>query len=200
MATRNVVPRATNEGSIGTSAKQWNDGFFVNFHVDGITMTGRDALPDIDSTNNLGDDTHRFQSVHAVNFVGTASIAKYADLAEKYTCSQKDLPEGTVMSVSENPTVEIEVCEEDACDCVVGVISKNPAYTMNSESSGPAVGLVGKVPVRIMGPIRKKQPIVSAGKGCARAAEGNSDYLFKFGFSLEDNLSHEEKIVMCILK
>ena len=33
MATRNFVPRANNEGSIGTSAKNWNDGYFTNLRV-----------------------------------------------------------------------------------------------------------------------------------------------------------------------
>lgn len=200
MATRNVVPRATNEGSIGTATKQWSDGFFVGFHVDGITMSGKKALPDVDSTNHLGDATHRFNTVHSVNFVGTASVAKYADLAEKYTCAQEVLPEGTVMSVASSPEVEVEVCNEDACDCVIGVVSKKPAYTMNDDAKGPAVGLVGKVPVRIVGPIRKKQAIVSSGNGCARAAEGNSDYVFNFGFALEENLDSGEKLVMCLLK
>lgn len=200
MATRNIVPRLTNEGQIGTAVKQWSDGFFINFHVDGITMSGQKAIPEVDSTNHLGDATHRFHSVYAVNMIGTASIAKYADLAEKYSCDQEVLPEGTVMCVAKSADFDIEVCEEDACDCVIGAVSKSPAYLMNSEEKGPVVGLVGKVPVRVIGPIRKQQAIVSAPGGVARAAEGNSDYMFKFGFSLEENLESGEKTVMCLLK
>jgi hypothetical protein len=200
MATRNIVPRLSNEGQIGTATKQWSDGFFINFHVDGITMTGKKAIPEVDSTNHLGDATHRFHSIYAVNMIGTASIAKYADLAENYSCAQETLPEGTVMSISELPSVDVEVCNDDACDCVVGVVSKSPAYTMNGDQKGPSVALVGRVPVRVVGPIKKQQAIVSASGGVARAAEGNSDYMFKFGFSLEENLNSEEKLVMCLIK
>ena len=35
MATRNFVPRANNEGSIGTSAKNWNNGYFNALNVTG---------------------------------------------------------------------------------------------------------------------------------------------------------------------
>lgn len=39
MATRNIVPRATGEGSIGTSAKTWGAGYFDNLAVTNI-ITG----------------------------------------------------------------------------------------------------------------------------------------------------------------
>lgn len=29
MATRDIVPRANNEGSIGTASKKWNKGYFT---------------------------------------------------------------------------------------------------------------------------------------------------------------------------
>lgn len=35
MATRGIVPRANNEGHIGTQAKQWAHGYFKNLWVDG---------------------------------------------------------------------------------------------------------------------------------------------------------------------
>lgn len=35
MATRNIVPRVTGEGSIGTTVKRWLDGFFDSLHVTG---------------------------------------------------------------------------------------------------------------------------------------------------------------------
>jgi len=47
MATRNIVPRATGEGSIGTSAKTWGDGYF-----DDITVTN-----DVTASTFTGDLT-----------------------------------------------------------------------------------------------------------------------------------------------
>ena len=41
MATRNIVPRATGEGSIGTSSKKWGAGYF-----DDLTVTGQGSLSD----------------------------------------------------------------------------------------------------------------------------------------------------------
>lgn len=200
MATRSIVPRLNNEGSLGTSSKWWSDAYFVGLHVGTGVFTSNKFAPNVDSSYDLGDGTHRFGNIYSVYFHGTATVARYSDLAEKYSCVENVLPEGTVMSIASSPEVDVEVCDEDACDCVVGVVSTKPSYLMNSEQEGPAVGLVGRVPVRIVGPIRKKQPIVSAGKGCARAAEGNSDYSFKFGFAVEENLDAGEKLVMCIVK
>ena len=43
MATRNIVPRATGEGSIGTSAKTWGAGYFDSIaanEMGSVTMTG----------------------------------------------------------------------------------------------------------------------------------------------------------------
>ena len=40
MATRNLVPRANGEGSIGTSIKKWLSGYFVTLLADSITLNG----------------------------------------------------------------------------------------------------------------------------------------------------------------
>jgi hypothetical protein len=168
--------------------------------VAGVNFTAGAITPNTDSSVNIGGASLRFNNTYSVFFHGTATIARYSDLAEKYSCAEEVVPEGTVMSIAQTEGVDVEVCNEDACDCVVGVVSTKPAYLMNEDAKGPAVGLVGRVPVRITGPIRKRQPIVSAGGGLARAAEGNSDYVFKFGFAIEENLDAGEKLVMCIVK
>lgn len=200
MATRSIVPRLNNEGSIGTAAKWWSDAYFVGMHVSSGVFSTNKFAPNVDNQFNLGDGTHRFANAYSVFFYGTATVARYSDLAEKYSCKEQVLPEGTVLCIAKDNGVDVEVCDEDACDCVVGAVSTKPAYLMNEQAKGPAVGLVGRIPVRVIGPIRKRQAIVSAGKGCARAAEGNSDYMFNFGFAIEENLDSGEKLVMCIVK
>lgn len=200
MATRNIVPRLNNEGSIGTAAKWWSDAYFVLLKAGSVNFTAGSITPTTDNSVNVGGSSLRFANMYSVFFTGTATIARYSDLAEKYSCEEKTPPEGTVMSVAKKEDFDVEVCDEDASPCVVGVVSTKPSYLMNSDQEGPIVGLVGKVPVRIVGPVRKQTPIVSAGNGCARAAEGNSDYAFKFGFTIEENLDSDEKLVMCIVK
>jgi hypothetical protein len=200
MATRSIVPRLTNEGSIGTTTKWWSDAYLINLHVSTGVFTTNKFAPNVDNSFALGDASHRFSNAYSVYFYGTATLARYADLAEKYTCGSNDVKPGTIMAISNSPEHDVEVCNDDCSDCVVGVVSQEPAFVMNSEAEGIAVGLTGKLPVRVIGPIRRKQAIVSAGDGCARAVEGNSEYSFKIGFSLEENLDSDEKLVMCIVK
>ena len=58
MATRNIVPRATGEGNIGTSAKNWLKGWFASIFVSGNitdgtkTKTIANIADHIDSSSN----------------------------------------------------------------------------------------------------------------------------------------------------
>ena len=71
---------------------------------------------------------------------------------------------------------------------VAGIVSENPAYLMNSGQQGThivAVALQGRVPCKVIGPIRKGNMIVSAGNGLARA-EKRPEVGTVIGKSLED--------------
>jgi hypothetical protein len=37
--TKNIVPRANNEGAIGTTAKKWGMGWFRSVHLDSLYWT-----------------------------------------------------------------------------------------------------------------------------------------------------------------
>lgn len=128
----------------------------------------------------------------------TATTAQYADLAEKYTCD-KTLPVGTVVEVSDGTEYEVAPCMFEYSPSVVGVVSENPAYLMNSTSSGLPIALTGKVPVRVIGGVRKGDFLIPAGNGVARKGEP-SEISFKFAVSLETSLQEEEKLVECIVK
>jgi len=126
-------------------------------------------------------------------FNGRATSANYADLAEKYT-TDAEYPVGTVIVVGENDDSE---CTQSTkvYQYVVGVISENPAYLMNNLSDGQAVALTGKVPVRVIGPVRKGQRLVSSDRaGCAIVGTALS-----FATALETNENVDEKLVMCIV-
>jgi hypothetical protein len=45
---------------------------------------------------------------------------------------------------------------------VIGVVSTNPAYLMNSELEGVAVALQGRVPCRVLGPVVKGDRVVTS--------------------------------------
>ncbi len=129
---------------------------------------------------------------------GTATAAQYADLAENYTCDE-GLLVGTVVEVSDNTDYEVSPCMFSLSPSVVGVISANPAYLMNTYSEGLPIALTGKVPVRVIGPVHKGDFLVSAGGGLARKGLPE-EISFKIGIVLKTDLQSNEKLVECIIK
>jgi hypothetical protein len=101
-------------------------------------------------------------------FRGIATSAQYADLAENYV-SDKEYEFGTVLGIGGEKEVSIV---DDFSRCVVGIVSKDPAYLMNSQCKGEfvvAIALQGRVPCKVKGDVRKGDFLVSAGDGFARS-------------------------------
>jgi len=157
--------------------------------------------PNTDNAIDLGQVAKRWRNVYSATFTGTVTTATYADLAEMYKTPVK-YPVGTVVKISENPLYDI--CMADYMDeNVLGVISSKPGFILNFtkdkiENMQP-VGLVGRVPIRIFGPIKKGQPIMSNGNGLACAFNGEKP-LSKIGCALESNSEDAEKLVECSIK
>lgn len=103
---------------------------------------------------------------------GNQINANYADVAERFAADQEISP-GTVVELG--GLAEITVSQQELSENVFGVISTRAAYLMNSDAgtddTHPAVAMTGRVPVLCVGPIRKGDRLVSAGKGLARAAK-----------------------------
>jgi hypothetical protein len=132
----------------------------------------------------------------AVNLLfGTATSARYADLAEKYS-TDVEYSVGTVVTVA-GPEIEQEATASTTFGQItLGVISEKPAYLMNAESVGQPIALKGRVPVRVVGAIVKGQPISASNTtGCATYGQVNT-----IGISLETNMALEEKLVECFIK
>ena len=124
-------------------------------------------------------------NITAPLFIGTATQARYADLAEKYT-TDEEYSIGTVVVV--NPEPDSEATKSTSISqLVLGVISEKPAYLMNSESTGQAIALRGRVPIRVVGPVIKGQTLVSGPDGTASVGEVN-----RFAIALESKETHEE--------
>ena len=103
-------------------------------------------------------------------FVGTATQAQYADIAENYTADANYEP-GTVLEFGGDAEVTLA---SDETARVAGVVSTAPAHLMNSMLTGEhvvAVALVGRVPCRVRGTIAKGDMLISAGDGYARAKQ-----------------------------
>jgi hypothetical protein len=100
-------------------------------------------------------------------FIGIATQARYADLAEAYVADARYDP-GTVLEFGGEHEVTLA---EDSTRRIAGVVSAKPAYLMNSECQGDHVvvlALTGRVPVKVRGKISKGDMMISAGNGYAR--------------------------------
>ena len=107
----------------------------------------------------IANDTATFSSsgttkVVADEFDGTATKAKYADLAEYYI-ADKEYEYGTVLMIGGN--AEVTLPEKPVVRQyvpIVGIVSKNPGFIINSEKekekNAVLIALKGRTPVKIL--------------------------------------------------
>jgi len=132
------------------------------------TIAARDSAGDI--TANL--------------FKGTATAARYADLAEKYL-ADADYEVGTVVVIGG----EKEITASGYGDRAIGAVSENPAYMMNSELvGGTYVALKGRVPVKVAGAVKKGQRLIASNNGCATVADSPSTEVFAIALESSDDI------------
>lgn len=115
---------------------------------------------------NIGSSTNSFNTIFA-----RSTSALYADLAENYLADDDYVP-GTVVSLG--GAAEVTQCKLDQDPAVVGIVSSNPAMVMNAGLKGEhpiSVALLGRVPCRVQGPVRRGQLMVGTTDGCARAED-----------------------------
>lgn len=148
-----------------------------------------------DTTEFLGkatfDDTVTFKKV----IMGTAYRALTADVAELYN-ADKEIQAGSLIQFGGANEITLATSE------VNGIVSTDPAYLLNAGENNmeypTAVALVGRVPVRVLGPVKKFDKIaLSDVEGVAKV--DNSCYN-PIGKALEENLEEGEKLVECVVK
>ena len=116
-------------------------------------------------------------------FNGTATAARYADLAEKYLPDQ-EYTVGTVVIIGGEK--EITACAHN--QRAIGVISDNPAFMMNKDLEGGVyVALKGRVPVKVIGRIEKGQDLIAADHGYAIMAPSDSSRVFAVALETSDD-------------
>ena len=70
-----------------------------------------------------------------------------------------------------------------------------------SDITHPPVAVNGRVPVRVIGPVRRGDRLVSAGNGLARAGAKNELTPFNvIGRSLQDKTNVDEGVIEAIVK
>lgn len=124
---------------------------------------------------------------------GTATSARYADLAEKYL-ADNEYEVGTVMMIGGEKEVTACTWGKRA----IGAVSANPAYLMNKDlDGGTVVALKGRIPVKVIGAIKKGDELIASDNGCAVMAVPHASRVF--AVALESNDDTGVKLVECLI-
>jgi hypothetical protein len=142
-------------------------------------------------------------NVNAVYFQGTATSALFADLAEKYL-ADKEYETGTVVIVGGD--AEVTACQLG--DRAFGAVSASPAFKMNEGLvGGTYIALKGRVPVKVIGKVKKGDRLVAAGEGYAGVIDvvlrnipiKASTFPDTFAIALESSDDENVKLVEAII-
>jgi hypothetical protein len=139
----------------------------AGFEIDGAGATFTYTVSGNKWNVNKDLDAGANNFITTGSFIGTATSARYADLAENYQADREYEP-GTVLEFGGEFEVTIA---EDETRRVAGIVSTYPAYLMNSKLTGAnvvALALQGRVPCKVRGKICKGDMLVSGGNGYAR--------------------------------
>jgi hypothetical protein len=165
-----------NTSTTGTLLVQNNSGLSVGSNSDlRATVTGTDVTIRNQTsggnlyfgTNVAGNVTPTLTIFGANGYVsGTRISAQYADMAERFE-ADLEYDAGTVVELG--GSAEITLVTDDLSEKVFGVISTRAAYLMNSgagsDATHPPVAMTGRVPVKVVGQVRKGDRLVAAGGG-----------------------------------
>lgn len=169
-------------GNLTVGTGTVNAGNIVNTNANGV--------------GNIGSSTTYFNRLFA-----TATTALYADVAERFEADEY-LEPGTVVELGGSK--EITRSNRELSENIFGVISTRPAMLMNGgageDVTHPPVAMTGRVPVRVIGQVRKGDRLVSAGDGVARAAQlGEATAFNVIGRALEDKFNVDNGYIEAIV-
>ena len=207
----NINPSSNVTYTLGNVSNRWSNIFLQSSLIGNVyaanvfttranvaTMyVSSDIMPTANTTVNLGSTGMWFNT-----FYGVSVQAKYADLAERFE-SDQPYNAGTVVALG--GVKEITAANDELSEDVFGVISTRAAYLMNggagSDETHPAVAVNGRVPVRVIGRVRKGDRLVAAGNGLARAGAKHELSAFNvIGRSLENKTDTGEGTIEAIVK
>ena len=135
---------------------------FVTGGTARLVVTDTTMLPGETDVYDLGSTLKRFQNVYAISTSAQANTALYADLAENYL-ADADYEIGSVLIFGGEQEVTVTSIKDDTR--VAGVVSEKPGYLMNAGAEGDhvtAIALQGRVPVNVVGVVRKGDMLVTA--------------------------------------
>lgn len=198
---RSITPLANLNATLGSSTRYFAQTYSnvvtaASAVVDTITLSGN-IVPTSNLASNLGSSTNWFNNIY-----GTAIHAQYADLAERFE-ADAEYDAGTVVEMGGEK--EITAVGQDLSDSVFGVISTKAAYLMNSgagtDKTHPPIAVQGRVPVKVVGAVRKGDRLVSAGNGMARAGKKEEITTWNvIGRALEHKTTNGPGVIEAVVK
>lgn len=154
------------------------------------TVVVRTSAAILDGSTNLTAG-----SIKADYFIGIATHALAADLAEKYV-ADAEYETGTVLMIGGDHEVTAAQCGYRA----LGAVSENPAYAMNMGLvNGTYVALKGRVPVKVIGIVKKGDRLIAADTGVASSLTLLEHASLVFAIALEDNNDMDIKLVEAVI-
>ena len=172
LSANNILPGADSVSNIGSSSFKYATIYATSFNgpatqADSLSVGGTYRSASVSAGNNTIAARDTGGDLTANVFHGVATTARYADLAEKYL-ADADYEVGTVVVVGG----DAEVTASSYGLRAIGAVSANPAYLMNKDLvNGTAIALKGRVPVKVISPVKKGDRLVAADNGCAVSAE-----------------------------
>jgi len=141
-----------------------------------VTATGLTVTPKVSGTffvpfvntysggaSSIGSTSSFSYNVSTGVLNATATAAYYADLAERYA-ADRPYEVGTVLVIGGEK--EVTTTDIKANTAVIGIVSKNPAYMMNSDAGNdethPFIALKGRVSCKICGTVEKGDLLVTS--------------------------------------
>jgi hypothetical protein len=150
--------------------------------IGSVAKSGTNGVGDIGQTGN------RFGVIY-----GTSTSAYYADLAEKYL-ADAEYEVGTVMMIGG----EKEVTASSWGKRAIGAVSANPAFKMNDAlEGGTYIALKGRIPVKVVGRVKKGDELVASDNGCAVVGVPHSSGVFAVALEASDDSG--VKLVECLV-
>jgi len=149
----------------------------------------------VNSPYDIGTQQASIDSSGVVH--GTATAARYADLAEKYS-ADREYEQGTVLVFGGDKEVTESQTANDKR--VAGVVSTNPAHLMNDQlEGGIAVALTGRVPTKVVGTIKKGDLMVTSNIPGVAMANDDPKIGTIIGKALEDYDSSEVGVIEVVV-
>lgn len=131
--------------------------------------------------------------------LGTGTVeANYADIAERFNADQV-YTSGTVVAIGGD--AEVTETTTAYSEDIFGIVADQPAFILNNKTQAlefmPAITLVGRTPVRVIGKVNKGDRLTSsATPGVAMAADKSQLTMFNYiGRALEDKSTDGESLI-----